>query len=321
LDFCVVIPAYNAGRTLARAVESALKQTYPPSEIAVVDDGSTDEIGSVMEPYLGLVNYIRTPHRGLPAAARNRGIAETRAQYVAFLDADDWWYPSHLECARKSLANRPAAGLCYGNFKMLDEQGRVIRRVRSRSVGGTGYSALLTYNFICTSTVVVQRACLDRVGTFSEEMDFAAGCEDWELWLRIARHYPIVHVSKALVAYQVHESNGSLTNSERWFVGFEAMSRMILEQVDLGERRRVACWHDFGKARWHLARGHLDEARRLMDQSIRTFRAADRRLVFWLLTREKWALRLPPFVRYRLGIATRPDSGSTNKEGARKNSL
>lgn len=307
MDFCVVIPAYNTARTLARAVQSALGQTCPPAEIVVVDDGSTDDIAAVIGRYLGRVRYIPTPHRGLPAAARNRGIAETRAGLVAFLDADDWWYPRHLECAGKVLARRPAAGICYGNFEIVDDRRGVIRRVRTRAVDGDGYNALRLYNFICTSTVVVRRACLDRLGMFSEA-EALAGLEDWELWLRIARHYPLVHMSEALVAYQVHGSGGSLATGDRWFEGFQVMSCMILDQVDAGERRRVAGWHDFTQARWHLMRGRINEARRLMDRAIAEFPAVDRRWLFWLLTRGSWALQLPGGLRRRLGIATQPSA-------------
>lgn len=302
MDFCVVIPTYNAAHTLEQAVESALHQTHLPAEIVVVDDGSTDETATLMSRYAGRIRYIRLPHCGLPAVARNRGIAETQAEFVAFLDADDWWYSHHLEAVRQAFTRRRTAGICYGNYVIVNKQGQRIRRVRSRAIDGDGFRALLLYGFIDTSTTVVRRACLEHVGLFSE-LEELAGCEDWELWLRIARHYPLVHVAEALVYYRVHDSNISLSSSDRWLRSFQAMRNLVIGQVDDRERACVIAWHDFFQARFHLKRGQMDEARRLIDKSLKEFPALDRRWLFWSLTRTKWALRLPDALRQRLGIA------------------
>lgn len=268
-----------------------------------MDDGSTDDPVRVLSPYLRRVRYIPMVHRGLPAASRNRGIAATSAEYVAFLDADDWWYPRHIEAAERALSRYAEAGICYGDFAMVDQYGRTIRLKRVRAVNGDGYAALLRYDFICTSTVVVRRKCLERLGVFSEAQDLAAGCEDWELWLRIAKHFPLVHVPEPLVAYQMHSLDGSLGTGSRWLTSFEVMSRMILHQADTQMKSQIEGWHDFVRARWHLARGNMTEARDLMDKSLNETAVLDRRYLFWVLTRGTWASRLPTALRRRLGIA------------------
>lgn len=303
-----MIPTYNAARTLGRAIESALCQTLRPDEIVVVDDGSTDDTEAIMRPYLGRIRYVQIPHRGFPSAARNRGIAETCAGNIAFLDSDDWWYPGHLERTGQMLARRPRAGACYGNFEMRDEAGSLVRRVRARAVDGNGYLLLLRYNFFCTSTVVVPRACLERLGVFSESESLAGGCEDWELWLRIAKHYPIAHIPEALVAYRVHPPGGSLSTADRWFTSFQVMSRLILDHLQGKEKRRVAGWHDFVRARWYLAHGEMQEAHHMIRKSLSEFPALDRRLLFWLLMQRRLALRLPTRIRARLGIAIKREA-------------
>lgn len=102
-----VIPAFNRGKTIGRAIESVLGQSRPPIEIIVVDDGSTDDTAAAVAGYGGLVQYVYQPNSGA-SAARNRGVEEARAPWVAFLDSDDFWFKDHLE--RIAEAIRATAG-------------------------------------------------------------------------------------------------------------------------------------------------------------------------------------------------------------------
>jgi hypothetical protein len=92
--------------------------------------------------------------------------------------------------------------------------------------------------------------------------------------------------------------------SDRWFKSFQALTRLIVEQAEAGERKRLAAWYEYLESRWYLARGNVTEARRLLDTSLGMFPAVDRRWLFWLLTRRSLALQLPSALRGRLGIAT-----------------
>src|SRR4051794_4124152 len=91
----VVIPTYNRAHVVGRAIESALAQEYPPHEIIVVDDGSVDDTGDVVDGYRGIVRRVRQPNAGV-SAARNRGVSEAASEWIAFLDSDDQWLPGHL---------------------------------------------------------------------------------------------------------------------------------------------------------------------------------------------------------------------------------
>ncbi len=120
-DVAVVIPAYNAEKLLPRALRSVLTQTVAPREVLVVDDGSSDGTSDVARSFGAPVRCIRQENAGA-AAARNRGIAEATAEWIAFLDADDWWEPErlalglagevgHLVCGARLSARRRSAGV------------------------------------------------------------------------------------------------------------------------------------------------------------------------------------------------------------------
>src|SRR5580704_8461828 len=106
-----IVPVYNGARFLAEALESILAQTLPPTEIIVVDDGSTDATREVARAYTRHVFYVRQPHAG-PASARNCGVGLATGDFLSFLDADDLWHAEKLERQMHALEANPAAGLC-----------------------------------------------------------------------------------------------------------------------------------------------------------------------------------------------------------------
>src|SRR5688572_22302626 len=125
----VVIPTYNYGRFIAVAIESILRQTRPPLEIIVVDDGSTDETASVVESFGDAVKYVRQENAGV-CAARNRGAAESRGDVIAFLDSDDSWEPTALERQVPFFDQDENIGLVHCGMREFDsDTGRTIRTV------------------------------------------------------------------------------------------------------------------------------------------------------------------------------------------------
>src|SRR4051794_23797374 len=105
----VVIPAFRAARTIGRAIDSVLAQTYPASELLVVDDGSPDDLAAAVEPYGDRVTFIRKPNGGA-ASARNLGVDRSQGDLVAFLDADDYWEPHNL-ARQVEILGQPDVGL------------------------------------------------------------------------------------------------------------------------------------------------------------------------------------------------------------------
>jgi len=181
----VVIPTYNYGRYLGQAIDSALIQASGDLtlEVIVVDDGSTDDTAGVVERFGSAVRYERQENRG-PSAARNRGIAEARGDFVAFLDADDHWLPGKLALQLRELSVRADTAGVHSAFIVQlpsGETGRVGRYWRQPGHHPT-FRDLLRGNSINMSTVLIRRETLASVGPFDESLRTA---EDWDLWLRL----------------------------------------------------------------------------------------------------------------------------------------
>jgi glycosyltransferase involved in cell wall biosynthesis len=122
-EITTIIPTYNRARLLPRAIESVLRQTVPPQQLIVVDDGSTDETCEVCSRYAGRIEYVRQENRGA-SAARNRGIALARHPWIAFLDSDDYWETSHLESMAAAMrSTRGEAAVYFADMKMPEEEG------------------------------------------------------------------------------------------------------------------------------------------------------------------------------------------------------
>jgi glycosyltransferase involved in cell wall biosynthesis len=185
----VVIPTYNSAAYLPAAVDSALNQTVPPSEVVVVDDGSTDETAEVLKPYRARVRYILQENKG-PAAARNRGIEAANGDLVAFLDADDLWFPRKLEVQLEELTRNPALGLVHSDFLLLDTETGTESPSRHNAGDFVGecYLKFFARNGVQITTAVARKECLTKVGGFDERIR-RPSAEDYDLAFRFARHF------------------------------------------------------------------------------------------------------------------------------------
>jgi glycosyltransferase involved in cell wall biosynthesis len=155
----VVIPAYNAGRYIGEAIDSALAQSMPV-EVIVVDDGSTDATAAIAFGYGNRVRCIRLEHGGL-SRARNRGLAAARHDLIAFLDADDRWAPSKLERQYAALATRPDIDMVFGHSVEFVSHEPECADLVAREKSAPNYSA---------SAMLARRALFERVGGFSEKV-------------------------------------------------------------------------------------------------------------------------------------------------------
>src|ERR1700738_1594603 len=118
----VIIPIYNGGATIERALKSVFEQTFTDFEIVVVDDGSTDDTPSVLARFGDRIRVIRQPNRGLPGA-RNAGVAVSRGELLALIDHDDRWLPQKLELTVRALLDNPGAALVYSDMIVVNEAG------------------------------------------------------------------------------------------------------------------------------------------------------------------------------------------------------
>lgn len=202
----IVIPTYNHERFLVDAVKSALAQTYPLIEIIVVDDGSTDNTPVVMAPYTDQVTYIRQANRGL-SGARNTGILAARGEFIALLDADDYWERCYLRTTHTALTVDSGLAAVHTGMHFVDAQGTVQAQPGIATVPDDQmYDRLLDGEFFAPSAVLVRRWAFAAVGLFDLEL---RASEDWEMWLRVARSYRFGGIAEPLLNYRVHGSNMS----------------------------------------------------------------------------------------------------------------
>lgn len=233
----VIIPSYNRGHLLTRAIDSVLAQSVVPSEIIVVDDGSTDDTQARLVPYAGRIRCFIQDNRGV-SAARNRGLREASGELIAFLDADDVWHPLKMELQLAAFEARPDLGLLgTGQFDWPAEAFPAVGLDDPGPLIPVTWWQLAVKNHLTTSSVVARRRALDLAGGFDTMMQ---GPEDRDLWLRVAEVAPIAHLGRPLTGYRIVP--GSISQQAR---ACQAGMLRILGKLD--ERR---AW----RGRWLVRR-------------------------------------------------------------------
>ncbi|MEH2435535.1 MAG: glycosyltransferase [Nostoc sp.] len=200
----VIIPAYNAEQTIRETIASVQQQTFQDFELIVINDGSKDRTGeivqSIKDERLQIFSY---ENGGLPVA-RNRGISHANGEFIAFLDADDLWTTDKLERQLMVLEQNPGAGVAYSwtCFMDVDKQGKPLSFLPSPkySFAGNVYEKLLVSDFIHSgSNTLVRQQAIDSVGEFDPTLK---SCEDWDYWLRLAARWHFVVVPKYQILYR-----------------------------------------------------------------------------------------------------------------------
>ena len=203
----VVIPAYNSESTLAETIESVRAQTYQNLEILVVDDGSADKTRAVAEEKAAEDERIRiiAQANGGVARARNRGIEEASADFIAPLDADDLWRSTKIERQLRALrAGGPEVGLVYCWSAVIDEDSRITSRVHPPYAGDV-LPHLFYGNFVGNgSSALMRKAHVVEVGGYDSSLKErrSQGCEDWKLYLLLAERCHFAVVPDHLVGYR-----------------------------------------------------------------------------------------------------------------------
>ena len=209
-----IVPIYNGERFLAEALDSALAQTLRDLEIVVVDDGSTDASAAIADAYAerhpGVVRVTHQANQGL-CHARNRALAEARGSYFALLDADDIWLPHHLADSVALLECHPDVALVHADIERIDVNGASLGR-NDRLWNDFGADPFLTlylrHEHVCCPTAVFRRAAIERVGNFDPQFN-RLGCEDRDLWLRMADVSRIAFINALHARYRLHGANMS----------------------------------------------------------------------------------------------------------------
>jgi glycosyltransferase involved in cell wall biosynthesis len=285
----IVMPVHNAERHLEQALLSALNQTYRPIEIITVNDGSTDRSAEILSRYDSRIVRLQQPNSGA-AAARNAALAAAKGQYIAFLDADDLWAPNKLEVQVAYLEARADVALVASRWRVLSRETEAAAfdtpaRLDGLDADNPGrikhpwiYNELLMDCVVHTTTVVMRRSLMEKIGTFDTALRRG---QDYDYWLRASRATPIPRLEAQLSAYRLHETNSSWRPQPINYAAV-VIERALAKWGRTGPdgrvtaiapmRRRLADhWFDFGYQ--HAVRGSLSTA----------LRSALRSLAFWPL--------------------------------------
>lgn len=205
----VCIPCRNHGGFLKAALDSVLGQTEQDFEVIVWDDASRDAMATVMASFEdSRIRSFRSERRRGVASSRNACLEKARGRYIAWLDADDVYLPGMLAAQSAVLDENPRVGLVHGAFELIDAQGRSLRawappfgasRIED---GEEAFAELVLSNYIVAPTVLVRRACHDRVGPYSPRI--GPSSTDWEMWLRIALHADLAFNHEVVARYRLH---------------------------------------------------------------------------------------------------------------------
>lgn len=225
LAISVVIPTFNRAAFIAETIESILNQTHPPAEVIVVDDGSTDETGTVISRYRNSVRYCRIDNSG-PSRARNVGVSLSLCPWIAFCDSDDVWLPTKLECQARLHTTFPDVEYSFTDFAILDSHGRRADTKfseappgfwdkPSRSSEGVMWiydipilDRILQFQPIFPSTLLISKDRFLKKQGYNETFSRVLG-EDLEFTLRNVVTPPIGVLAEALVSIRKHGSNTS----------------------------------------------------------------------------------------------------------------
>jgi len=212
-EVSVIMPVYNGEKFLAQAIESVLNQNYQDLELVCVNDGSTDRSQEIIDSFFDpRLKSIVQENAGLPAA-RNIGIKASSGSFIAFLDCDDIYLPFSVEKRVSYLSVSPERVFVHTDFIPIDESGNQIADSLKQwrgidPISGMCFKSLFLHGTaILPSSVMMKKEIFDRVGLFDGSFLRA---QDYDLWLRIAYHYPLFLLNECCVKYRVHSQ--SLSN-------------------------------------------------------------------------------------------------------------
>ncbi|HAT12703.1 MAG TPA: glycosyl transferase [Microcoleaceae bacterium UBA10368] len=266
----VIIPAYNGDRYIVQAVESSLSQTFTDLEIIVVDDGSTDGTHQVLHPYLDRIRYIYQENQGV-AAARNRGIKEAQGEFLAFLDADDYFLPSKLEKQLACFDVDPALDMVQTGWFIVNEKGQNISAVKPwEQAPKLDLESFILYKCVRPSAMLLRRKWWKKLGGFDSQFPLA---EDLDFALRLTlKGGKAAWLEEILTCYRQHNSSlmssgfPLMKNTEIMMEKFFARPDLPKSILRLKKQERYQC---FVWMAWRMYRdGHIAEMAECLEKSL-----------------------------------------------------
>lgn len=273
MGIAAIIPVRNRPEVLARAVRSIQAQTLAVDEIVIVDDASTDETLEVIREFAakdGRVKLIRQLERRGASAARNVGVRSTQAQWIAFLDSDDEWFPQKLERQLAQITAQPDSVASFTGCQAVSERPEweytppasiSLFDLQKSNVLGT------------TSTALVRRSTFIEVGGFDEQLP---SCQDWDLWIKLRMVGSFCTVPETLVRFYQNGTDRISRNIDSVLNGHQVIFQRIKCNVKgFAQRRQVSASHNLHMTQIFL--WNIDRPARVMIHAFRSFIAAPSR--------------------------------------------
>lgn len=285
----VIVPAYNAATTAYRAVNSAITQTYGNLEVIVVDDGSTDELSTALQAHLDTIQLIRQPNKGA-GHARNTGAFHAKGEFLAFLDADDYWHPKKLERQLEVYRRHPETTLCgtqsHPPLSAVPEMRRALGTSREEIIYVRDFSRFFLNPYIGTPGVMLRRQLFMDLGGFRTDLTSA---EDIDLWLRAAFSgvvalvpEPLFTITPSPSSLTAQHKDGTYQDNLRVIDDFcQSHPNFAQSHKDLVRQAKARVLTNWGSDA--LARGDHQRAHAILSRSL-SFRFSSRALFLFLKT-------------------------------------
>ncbi len=224
----VVIPSYNRRHTLERALQSVFEQTSPVDEVILVDDGSTDGSSEMVRQLFPQIEVLTQPNLGV-SAARNRGIAAARFEWIALLDSDDSWLPQKIDQIRRAQKLQPGFVLYHSDEIWIRRGVRVNPMQKHRKSGGWIFEQCLPLCAISPSATVISKSTVESLGMFDEQLP---ACEDYDLWLRLCHRFPVHYINQPLITkYGGHDDQLSQQHPVMDRFRIRALHRLLTQEA------------------------------------------------------------------------------------------
>ena len=228
MKISVVIPTYNRFNSIGRALDSILDQTYKPHEIIIVDDGSTDGTRELIRDHYPSIKYFYQSRSGV-SKARNKGIVESKAKWIAFLDSDDQWQPNKLEEQKNNLKQNPTILVSHTNEIWIRNGVRVNQMKKHQKYGGYIFDKCLDFCRMSPSSIMIHRQVFEDIGNFDEDL---LVCEDYDLWIRVTSKFPVTYLDKPLIKkYGGHEDQLSKVKNGIEHFRIQSLEKILLSRM------------------------------------------------------------------------------------------
>ena len=277
----IVIPSYNHGHLIARAIKSVLAQTYSNWEAIIIDNHSTDQTQEVISRFKdNRIKFIEINNDGIIALSRNKGIKIAEGQWIAFLDSDDWWSPSKLQ-ATIDHALQENADLVYHNLKIARKHKQKLfpQTIHSNYLQAPVYESLVkSGNIIPNSSVLIRKSILDKVDGISEDK-LKVTWEDYDCWLRVAKiSNSFSYLNSNLGFYWLGGDNTS--NPNRTLKNLSSIYQLYL----LDSKISLPFWFTYSLGTALMQCGHYRDGINVFSKTI--------------IKNESWRNRLKYLIRY-----------------------